>query len=175
MIKRKPNKAGGGSKTNINGLSFEERTDLLEAFNKTSFLEVNGNQVLKDSKLIGEYFEKNGFYKFFLEKNDINYKEINSKKYLPDAVFYNHNNDTVYIIEKKFQEGTGSVDEKLQTCDFKRKIYKRLISPIGLNTEYYYLLNDWFKKPVYDDVFSYIVNSNCKYFIDFIPFEELGL
>ena len=162
MIKRKPNKVGGGSKTNINGLSFEGRTDLLEAFNKNSLFEVNGNKVLKDSKVVGQYFEKHGFYKFFLEKYQINYKEINSKKYLPDAVFYNHNNDTVYIIEKKFQEGTGSVDEKLQTCDFKRKIYKRLISPIGLNTEYYYLLNDWFKKPVYDDVFSYIVNSNCK-------------
>jgi hypothetical protein len=50
-----------------------------------------------------------------------------------------------------------------------------LIDPIGLNTEYYYLLNDWFDKDVYKDVFEYIENVGCKYFIDFIPLNELGL
>ena len=46
--------------------------------------------------------------------------------YLPDSVFVNHTNNTIYVIEKKFQEGSGSVDEKLQTCDFKKRIYQKL-------------------------------------------------
>ena len=79
------------------------------------------------------------------------------------------------MIEKKYQAGAGSVDEKLQTCDFKKTVYKKLIDPIGLNTEYYYLLNDWFDQDVYKDVFEYIENVGCKYFIDFIPLNELGL
>ena len=60
------------------------------------------------------------FINHFWKKN-VHWKTINSKKYLPDSVFYNLSNDTVYIIEKKYQAGTGSVDEKLQTCDFKKK------------------------------------------------------
>ena len=67
------------------------------------------------------------------------------------------------------------MDEKLQTCDFKKKIFAKLIEPLNLKIEYYYLLNDWFTKPQYKDVFEYIESVNCKKFIEFIPFEELGL
>ena len=35
-MRRKPNIAGGGSKTTENGLSFEGRTDLLESFQSGS-------------------------------------------------------------------------------------------------------------------------------------------
>ena len=94
---------------------------------------------------------------------------------MPDSVFYNISNKTVYIIEKKYQEGPGSVDEKLQTCDFKKKVYMKSVNPMGLKMEYYYLLNDWFDKPVYKDVFDYIKEVECKFFIGFIPFYELGL
>ena len=57
----------------------------------------------------------------------------------------------------------------------KKKIYMKLVNPIGLKIEYYYLLNDWFNKPVYEDVFKYIIEVECKFFIDFIPFYALGL
>lgn len=174
-MSRKPNTVGGGSKTNINGLSFEGRTNLLESFKQSPNFNVVENMVIYNNELVGEYFEKHNFYKLFLIKNKINWKTINSKKYLPDAVFYNHKNETVYIIEKKYQAGSGSVDEKLQTCDFKKLVYSKLIEPLGLKIEYYYLLNDWFNKPEYADVFTYIKKVNCKYFINFIPLNELGL
>ena len=174
-MKRKPNTVGGGSRTNVNGLSFEGRTDLLESLNQNPFFEVKGNKVLQNNKIVGEYFEKYNFYTSFLEERKVNWKEINSKQYLPDSVFYNHENLTVYVIEKKYQAGSGSVDEKLQTCDFKKKMYMNLITPLGLETEYYYLLNNWFDKEVYKDVFSYIENVGCKFFIDFMPLSELGL
>lgn len=32
------------------------------------------------------------------------------------------------MIEYKFQKDAGSVDEKLQTCDLKKKQYKKLLS-----------------------------------------------
>ena len=41
-------------------------------------------------------------------------------------MFLNYTNKTIYVIEKKYQARSGSVDEKLQTCDFKKKIYIRL-------------------------------------------------
>ena len=174
-MRRRPNKVGGGYKTNLNGLSFEGRTDLLESFNQNPNLEVKNKKVFKNNKVVGEYFEKHEFYKLFLERKKVNWKIINSKKYLPDSVFYNISNKTVYIIEKKYQEVAGSVDEKLQTCDFKKKVYMKLVNPMGLKMEYYYLLNDWFDKPVYKDIFEYIKKVECKFFIGFIPFHELGL
>ena len=87
----------------------------------------------------------------------------------------NELNKTVYVVEKKFQESSGSVDEKLQTCDFKKKIYTRLIDKTGYKTEYYYLWNDWFLRDEYDDVKKYIKSVGCKYFIDEIDFNELGI
>jgi hypothetical protein len=82
---------------------------------------------------------------------------------------------TIYIIEKKFQAGSGSVDEKLQTCDFKKKQYIKLFKPLNIKVEYYYVLNDWFRKPEYNDVFEYIESVGCKYFIEELPLEEVGL
>ena len=105
----------------------------------------------------------------------MNWKKLISKKYLPDSVFVNDLNNTVYVIEKKFQEGGGSVDEKLQTCDFKKQIYERLLKSLNVRVEFYYILNDWFRKEEYSDVFNYIHKVGCKKFINFIPFKELGI
>ena len=174
-MKRKPNKVGGGSKTNLNGLSFEGRTDLLTSIKNHPEFTIDSNQVYKNSVLVGEYYEKYNFYKNFLNPRGVDWKSINSKQYLPDSIFFNNNNQTLYVIEKKFQEGSGSVDEKLQTCDFKKKVYQKLVNKLGFKVEYYYLLNDWFNKEVYKDVFEYIHSVDCKYFIEYLPLKELGL
>ena len=84
-------------------------------------------------------------------------------------------NNTLFIIECKFQQVAGSVDEKLQTCDFKRKQYQKLMSHANIDVEYIYLLSEWFKNPVYKDVLDYIVSVNCSYYFEYIPLEKLGL
>jgi len=43
---------------------------------------------------------------------------------LQDDAIYVMSNNTVFIIEVKYQEVAGSVDEKLQTCGFKLNQYK---------------------------------------------------
>jgi len=55
----------------------------------------------------------------------------------------------LHIIEKKWQEVSGSVDEKLQTCGFKIRQYNRLVEGTGLEVKFTYLLNDWFTHPGY--------------------------
>ena len=105
---KKPNTVGGGARTNLNGLEFEGRTDLLQALKQHPDFSVEGNQVFKDGKIVAHYFEKHNLYKAFLEPSGINYKEILSKKILPDGALLV--GDTMYIIEKKYQAGSGSVD-----------------------------------------------------------------
>lgn len=176
IYSRKPNTVGGGSRTNINGLSFEGRTSLVESLKSNPEIQIkDGNIIHFRNQKIGYYTEKHQFYKSFLIEHKIKWEQINSKKYLPDSVIVNELKKTVYIIEKKFQASSGSVDEKLQTCDFKRKVYKKLIDKSGYKTEYYYLLNDWFEREEYNDVKKYILNVGCKYFINKINFQELGI
>lgn len=171
---RKPNRVGGGAVTNFNGLKFEGRTDLMQAINKHPDYTIrNKNEVIKNDNVVAYYYEKHTLYKEFLEPNGIDFKNILSKKLLPDGALLV--NSTIFIIEKKYQAGAGSVDEKLQTCDFKKKQYVKLLSPLNIKVEYYYVLNDWFDKPQYKDVFNYIESVGCKYFIEDLPLSELNL
>lgn len=169
-----PNMVGGGARTNLNGLQFEGRTDLREAIRQHAIYNLNENdEVVKGSLVVAKYFEKNGLYKKLLEPKGINYKTVISKKLLPDGALLVEN--TLFIIEKKYQAGAGSVDEKLQTCDFKKKQYQKLFNPLGIDVEFYYVLNRWFEQECNRDVFEYIKSVGCKYFIEVLPLEEIGL
>ena len=69
----------------------------------------------------------------------------------------------------------GSVDEKLQTCNFKKKQYKKLFSRLNIEVEYMYLLSDWFLHKSYKDVLDYIISVGCSYYFEYIPLDKLGL
>ena len=155
---KKPNIYGGGAQTNKNGLAFEQTTSL------DSALEASGYSVMN-----------NQVYQKFLSPNGIDYQTINSKKWLPDEAFINEEKKTVYIIEKKFQNVSGSVDEKLPNCHFKRLEYEKLCHPIGYQVEFIYVLSDWFRSPIYRDTLDYIEMMGCTYFYNEIPLQALGL
>ena len=163
----------GGNTTT--GLVFEVKTDLKTLLNGIKNYRVDkDNNVFYKEKLVGMIFVKNGLYKF-LERNNVNWHNFLSKKLLPDDSIYVILNNTFYVIECKYQQVPGSVDEKLQTCDFKKKQYKRLLAPLNFEVEYIYILNNWFKKPEYRDVLAYIHSVGCDYYFNYIPLQRLGL
>lgn len=94
---------------------------------------------------------------------------------MPDNGLFIIVRDTLFIIEIKFQQVAGSVDEKLQTCDFKRKQYSKLVHKLNWKVEYVYVLNDWFKQASYKDTLDYIHSMNCHYLFNEIPLKWLGL
>ncbi len=171
---RTPNQFGGGARTNLNGLSFEQTTSLDDALTNAGY-RVNAHKVFNGNTLIGLSVQKHDFYKHFLEPRGINYEDYNSKGWQPDECFVNLNSQTVYIIEKKFQSSSGSVDEKLPGCDFKKKEYVKLCTPIGFKVEYLYVFNNWFLQDVYRDTLEYIKTVGCHYFYNTIPLDFLGL
>lgn len=173
-MSRKPNIFGGGAQTNANGLLFEQTTDLNDALRNAGYT-VEGINVFMDNTLIGYSLSKHSFYKHYLEPNGIDYKTINSKKWLPDDAFLNLTNSTLYIIEKKFQNVAGSVDEKLPNCHFKKQEYQKLVSSLGISVEYIYVFSDWFKQAQYNDVLDYIQQVGCYYFYNNLPLENIGL
>lgn len=166
---------GGGSKTNLNGLKFEQETSLKEAILKLKGYSVNNGDIYFEGVHIGIIAGKNALYTKLLIPNGIQYENILSKKLLPDEAIYIKSTKRVYIIEKKFQNCAGSVDEKLQTCDFKRRQYEKLFNPIGIKSFYLYVLSDWFKQEQYKDVLQYIIDRDCHYFFNEIPLDFLEL
>lgn len=169
-----PNKFGGGSRTNLHGLYFEQTTSLDSALTNAGY-QIVKHKVYNNGINVGLSVQKHNFYKYFLEPKGIDYSKYNSKKWLPDECFISFQTNTVFIIEKKFQNCSGSVDEKLPNCDFKKKEYEKLCRPIGFNVKYLYVFNDWFQKDVYKDTLEYIRKVGCNFFYNEIPLFFLGL
>lgn len=173
-LTRKPNTYGGGANTNVNGLKFEQTTSLDSVLESNGF-KVLDNKVFFENELMGWSVGKRKLYTKFLKPNGIDYKNYNSKGWEPDECFINETNRTAYIIEKKFQKSSGSVDEKLPGCHFKKLEYKKLFSPIGYKVEFIYIFNDWFKREEYRDTKQYIREMGCQYFFYQVPLSVIGL
>lgn len=166
-------KGTGGGNT-VTGLNFEKRRDILSILNKVKGYSVKGNIIYYFKKEVARSYRKGSLYKF-LQSKGIDWHRYVSKRLLPDEALYVIVNNTLFIIEMKFQKVTGSVDEKLQTCDFKKKQYKKLMAPLNIEVEYIYILNDWFKKPAYKDTLDYVIAVGCQYYFNYLPLQKLGL
>lgn len=170
MIKN--GKGGGNTKT---GLVFEGKTDLATFLNSQPGYRVTSDCIVfyNDEK-VARIFKKYAFYDY-LKEIGVEWEKLVSMQLLPDDSIYVIINNTLFIIECKYQQTPGSVDEKLQTCDFKRKQYQKLMSQVNVDVEYIYLLSDWFRKPRYKDVLDYIISVRCQYYFEYIPLAKLGL
>jgi hypothetical protein len=133
-----------------------------------------GVDIFYKNQKVASSFKKYELYRF-LERNGINWKSILSKRLLPDDAIYVIHNNTIFIIEVKYQEVAGSVDEKLQTCGFKLYQYKKLFAQLNYEVEYIYILNEWFNDPKYKDTLDYILMQNCKYYFNYLPLHKIGL
>lgn len=177
MVMIKDGIGGANTKT---GLRFEERVDIKKLFQDIKGYRLEkttnnaGYKVFYDGKEVARCFQKHEFYRFLCEYG-IDWKEYLSKQLLPDNGLFVIVRDTLFIIEIKFQQTEGSVDEKLQTCDFKRKQYAKLVRSLGWRVEYVYVLNDWFRDDRYKDTLDYIHSMNCHYMFTEIPWKWLGL
>ena len=175
----------GGANTQT-GIHFEGRVDIVSYLENTvsgyscTSKPVNnkkqsmGTDIYYESQKVAESFKKHELYRH-LDFLKIDWKTIISKQLLPDDAIYVIHNNTVFIIEVKYQEVSGSVDEKLQTCVFKLNQYKKLFAPLNHNVEYIYILNDWFRKPEYKDMLDYVIYMNCRYYFEYLPLGEIGL
>lgn len=167
-------KDGVGGGNTITGLNFERERDILSILAKAKGYSIKGNAIFYNGKEVAHSYKKQGLYRF-LHSKGIHWQKIISKRLLPDEALYVIVNNTLFIIEMKFQKVAGSVDEKLQTCDFKKKQYKKLMAPLNIEVEYIYILNDWFKNPSYKDTLDYVISVDCQYYFNYLPLQKIGL
>lgn len=162
---------GGNTKT---GLVYEGKVDLATFLNQQSGYNVIEHDVYYNGEIVAYIYKKHAFYTFLAEQG-VDWRKIISRRLLPDDSIYVIVNNTMFILEVKHQVVAGSVDEKLQTCDFKRKQYQKLLSQLNMEVQYVYILSDWFRNEMYKDVLDYVISVGCQYYFNYIPLQKLGL
>ena len=153
----------GGSNTNKNGLSYEDITELDddERYKTTDKIHINKKTIQKveiDGKIYIKL--KKGDLKLHMERQG-EYKE-QERSLQPDESYVDDVKNIINIIEKKFQQTPGSVDEKIQTAIFKKEFYEEQYP--NYKIKYCYCLSDWFKKDKYKPEMRYLSKYGFKVF-----------
>ncbi len=184
MIHREYDRNHPGGETTRTGAKFEKKVDLVKVIDSSQNWKTSINDEFSDSKKpkawdvfyndkkIGILFKQSSIYKYLSKAYKINYQDLVSAKLIPDTALIIFNKYCM-IYEIKFQSVGGSTDEKLQTCDFKKKQWQKLMSSTNLKVTYSYILNNWFTKESYKDVLDYIEQSKCKYYFNELPIRDL--
>jgi len=154
----------GGAKTNKNGLPYEELTELKEddRYKNKETIKIekkNLNKVQIDNQEFMKLSkgELKGYMKHHKKFN------IKSEKTLqPDECYVDEVNKIINIIEKKFQQCAGSVDEKIQTGPFKIWFYKEQYPDYEIR--YCYCLSDWFRSDKYKPEMRFLKEYNIEVF-----------
>lgn len=150
----------GGANTNANGLDYESLTDLSDMFDKQCSLQ---NQTVKPKQL--HHYKEITFQNYniaLISAHQSRFhkamKELNFPMLLdidrgikgpahgcknPDEAYIHLPTKTIFIIEKKFQQCSGSVCEKIQAASFKRRHYQKLYPQFTIH--YIFCLSEWFK------------------------------
>jgi hypothetical protein len=151
----------GGANTQT-GKWFEVNTDLKTALINNNF---DTNNFI--------FCCQHDFPRLFKEMTGHKMEEFFGKKYLPDEAVVVNN--TLYIIEKKYQCGGGSVDEKIQTGPYKFLIYKECAKLMGLNdAKYIYLLSEYFDTPKFTrHQIPYLESQGIPVYFNKLPLENI--
>jgi len=168
-------KGGIGGGNTVTGINFENEVDFLTLIAKQKGYTVCEHEIIYNDNVVAQAFKKHGFYKY-LEQKGVDWKKLISAQLLPDDAIFVIANNTFFILEIKFQVIGGSTDEKLQTCDFKIKQFRKLLSQLNAEVQYIYILSDWFTKPRYKDVLDYVITvPGCSYYFKYLPLQKIGL
>ena len=181
----------GGAKTQKAGADFEISTsaDLLEKLVKQGYVidsehkltgangTLHGVSLLSPKNKKLEIYYQDGIYKLFFEPRGVDWRKHFSARLKPDSAIYSEATNTLTIIEKKQQEGAGSVTEKLQTCDYKMMYYSKLVSGMSINVELVWQLGQYFvdQEANLKSVFEYMVSKGSRHYFLTIPLDELNI
>lgn len=171
-------KGGTGGARTVTGRAFEKKSDFLTILQAAPGYSIRkgdeGYEILLDGEVVAFSYRQTTLYKV-LKKRGVDIKKVVSATLRPDEAIYSLKTNKVYVVEMKFQRRSGSVDEKLQTCDFKKKQYAKIFGALDLKVEFMYVLSPWFQVDRYRDVLNYINTVGCHYYFGFPPLKAIGL
>ena len=131
----------GGANTNLNGLSFEQLTDLITLFTIQESGKFHRTIKFPGNDRVFEIAKQANFFKHMESEADPNVLRAHGCKN-PDEVIIDRVNRKIFIIEKKNQNRSGSVCEKIQSGPFKIQHYQKTFP--DWKVVYIYTLSSWF-------------------------------
>lgn len=146
-----------GSNANKNGILYEEITDLNDKIIIVKKNKFSNTIKFNNSDKLFITTKKTNLFKCMKDVIDTKIKKAHGCKN-PDECYINKEFKNIFIIEKKFQQCSGSVCEKIQTPDFKLWQYSRTFP--DYNIIYMYCLSEWFEK-------------NCTAEIEYLDFKHI--
>lgn len=168
-------KGGIGGANTKTGLRFEGVRDLASVLAAMPKYSIVGTEIRHQGVAVAVLLKKKQLYTHFLLPKRVPVNDLVSSRLEPDQVVIVPDKKLATILEVKYQQVGGSVDEKLQSCDFKIRQYRKLFAPTGFEVRYAYVLNDWFLAPRYKDVLNYIAAVGCQHYFGELPLQALGL
>lgn len=141
----------GGKQTNINGLAFEKLSCNYSRLINSGFEKTTIDASCKNSFYLSKVWDgKQLYYTSKIGLRHLLLNKFNVKIHKqPDEAYLIQDIDglsvpKLFIIEKKFQNVHGSVDEKLLACDGIRQMYSQVIGKHA-SVEYIFCLSDYYK------------------------------
>jgi len=132
-------------------------------------------KVSKHGIEVGELISGHRLYDYLMAKalDDRSSWEMPlSRRMIPDEAFVNYLDRTLYVLEKKTMNVSGSVDEKLGAFPYVIRRYKKLVSGFQihgkpLKVKYIYLLDSYFftNRDDYRDLYEYFDESELPYVV----------
>jgi hypothetical protein len=161
-IKNPKNKGtgAGGANTNANGLSFEDATEPQEFYEVLKKCKHHQEIRFHDCQKTYILTKRAGFSNYMGENMDKTIEALHGAKQ-PDETYIDEEEKVVFIIEKKFQQTSGSVNEKLQTYPNKIRNYQRRIPDYKI--VYVYCLAEWFRTYCKAEI-QYLKEDNIPFF-----------
>lgn len=148
----------GGSNTNKNGLPYEALTDLKSEYTVISSDDKHSKNIkFCATGITFKMTKQSRLFKCMDKHVDKQVVKGHGCKN-PDECYIDEASKTIFILEKKFQQVSGSVCEKIQTSDFKIWQYNRTFPEYKI--VYLYCLSDWFK-------------ANCKAELEYLNFKKV--
>ena len=162
----------GGSRTNETGLKFEEEANINEHYEQRTKQEIGETIKFKQGDIPFLRLRKHDLGKWtkMLPKDEYNDIPKSAGTILPDDCYVDTINKNMIILEKKSQQGSGSVIEKLQSP--KDKIRNLSERYIGYHVHYIYWLSDWYDSHAEAEL-MYFRRDKIPYVIGFSPSEKL--
>ena len=152
-------RGAGGENTNKTGLVYEDITDLETHYKIINQQQKPKVQLIKFKNSSKLFFKvvKNNLFTFLKDEMDSDIEHAHGCKQ-PDECYIDDVNNIIFIIEKKFQQVSGSVCEKIQTPDFKIWQYRRIFPEYEI--VYIFCLSSWFK-------------TNCKTELKYLEYKKI--
>jgi hypothetical protein len=143
----------GGKQTNINGKLWETVTSNESNLLKNGFELRDGYLVMEKNETIITYFSQGQLKRFFLNK----YGLILCRN--PDEAYLIQKNDKMVlkILEKKFQNVDGSVEDKLLTGNQIKREYTMSLESLNIDVSYAYCISEFLEKKIKSNKLKFVI------------------